>query len=257
MKEYQVKLPVFEGPLDVLLELIKKNELDIYQVSLADITDQYLAYIEKIKPHINLAVAGDFLVIAATLIYIKSQRLLPTPISAEELTELEESESAEVMEEQLRERLIEYQKYKELANQLKERENSRSQLFTRDNRSFWIEANEEPYFKVDLTDLILAYQRVAEFVEKRNPAPLLIEPEKVALESKINDVRTVINEKKSLPFSLLLAILQLKEKIELAVVFFALLELARTKEIWLIQTQLFGEIFISKREKIKRKVAKI
>ncbi len=128
--EYSVQLESFVGPLDLLLHLVRKNELDIFDIPIAQITDDYLKYIELIK-ELNLEVAGEFLVYAATLMYLKSRSLLP----ADQKTEEEILDEEEQLQE-LKEKLAEYEKFKQLALQLEERQKEEKQLFAREPLSY-------------------------------------------------------------------------------------------------------------------------
>src|SRR5690625_3029729 len=122
---YQVSLDVFEGPLDLLLHLINQLEIDIYDIPVAEITEQYMEYIQTMQ-HLELNIASEYLVMAATLLEIKSKMLLPTQENTDDFDEYEEDPREELME-----RLIEYRKYKEAAEDLKEKEQDDQQIFTR------------------------------------------------------------------------------------------------------------------------------
>lgn len=237
---YHVKLEVFEGPFDLLLHLIKKNEMDIYAVSLSEITGQYLAYIQMLHS-LDLEIAGEFLVIAATLIYIKSLRLLPQTELPPEIEELD-------VEAQLLARLAEYKKYKELAMELNKKRLARELLFMRDNHRLYESGNEEYTIIATVSDLFLAYQQLARFME---PASVQeIEPEDITIEAKVEHLRQLLKVNKQLRFSTIAG--SIVSRLELAVTVLAMLELCRLKHIQLRQTQLFGEIYISKyRKKLK------
>ncbi|MDI6784616.1 MAG: segregation/condensation protein A [bacterium] len=238
---YQVKLEVFEGPFDLLLHLIKKNEMDIYAVSLSEITGQYLTYIQLMQS-LDLDVAGEYLVIAATLIYIKSLRLLPQTELPPELEELDP-------EAQLLARLTEYKKYKELATELDRKRLARALLFMRDNHQLYESCDEEYTITATVNDLFLTYQRLARFME---PASVQeIEPEEVTIEAKVDQLRQLLKLNKQLKFSTIAS--SIVSRLELAVTVFAMLELCRLKHVQLRQTQLFGEIYISRyRKQLKR-----
>ena len=154
---YKVKLDVFEGPLDLLLYLIKKNEIDIYDIPIASITEQYLEYIDLMRM-LDLNIAGEFLVMAATLIHIKSKMLLP-PDEKELLPEEEEDPREELVR-----RLVEYKKFKEVAGILQDLEGQRKKMFTRDI-PFEVEPG-EVFFEASLFDLITAFTRVLKDVPK-------------------------------------------------------------------------------------------
>src|SRR5690348_7048033 len=153
---YAVKLENFEGPLDLLIHLIRKNEVNIYDIPIAAITEQYLEYIGLMQ-ELNLDVAGEFLVMAATLIHIKSKMLLPRPETAQE-SFLEEDDPRD----ELVRRLLEHQKYKQAADALHDRETARSAQFTRpDSRVADAMSDEfEPELDVDLFSLLAAFKGV-------------------------------------------------------------------------------------------------
>src|SRR6187455_520786 len=159
---YSVKLDSFEGPLDLLIHLIKKNEVNIYDIPIAFITQQYLEYIEMMK-ELNLDTVGEFLVMAATLIHIKSKMLLPRPESAQE------GEPGEDPREALVRRLLEHQKFKAAAELLHERETLRSAQWTRPDGLIAEIAGEapEPEVEVDLFSLITAFRTVVERARQR------------------------------------------------------------------------------------------
>lgn len=151
--DYEVKLDIFEGPLDLLLHLIRKNELDIFDIPIALITEQYLAYLDMMKA-LNMSLAGDFLVMASTLVYIKSKMLLPR----------HEDETAEDPRDELTRPLMEYLKLKEAAGELSLREMLNRDVFVHrfpeDDRKQM--ENEEPLLKVNLFQLIDAFKKIVE-----------------------------------------------------------------------------------------------
>jgi segregation and condensation protein A len=159
---YQVKLDAFEGPLDLLLHLIRKNELNIYDIPIALITEQYLGYITLMQD-LNLDVAGEFLVMASTLIHIKSRTLLPRPDPAQEEGAEEDPREALVR------RLLEHQKYKAAAELLHERETLRSAQYMRPDERVAEAAGEgyEPELEVDLFSLLAAFKGVLERASRR------------------------------------------------------------------------------------------
>ena len=158
---YKVKLEVFEGPLDLLLYLIKKDEVNIYDIPIARITDEYLEYIELMKM-LDINIASEFIVMAATLMQIKSRMLLPV-----EERVPEEEEEVDPREELVRQ-LLEYKKFKEAAVQLEELELKRAEVFTRapEEDSFDNENGDEPFFEASLFDLIAAFSEALKGVSK-------------------------------------------------------------------------------------------
>ena len=165
---YRVKLDSFEGPLDLLLHLIRKSEVNIYDIPIALITEQYLGYI-KLMEEMNLDVAGEFLVMAATLIHIKSRTLLPRPDPTQDDTDPEEDPR-----EALVRRLLEHEKYKAAADMLHDRETLRGAQFGRPDASVAAAAGEafEPELEVDLFSLLAAFRGVLERASRRPPMVL-------------------------------------------------------------------------------------
>ena len=196
MQEIQIKLDVFEGPLDLLLHLIQKLEIDIYDIPIAEVTDQYMQYIRAMK-EFELSLAGEYLVMAATLMAIKSQTLLPT---VELEFDLEEDFYEEDPRETLVNQLLEYRKFKYAADQLAEKADERSQHFTKDPMS--VEAfktEEQPVLKenqVTTIDLFLAFHKMLE--KKRNQVPLetTITAEEVTMSEKMQWLSAKIRELK-------------------------------------------------------------
>jgi segregation and condensation protein A len=233
---YTVKLDIFEGPLDLLLYLIRKNEVDIYDIPIALITEQYLEYLDLMTV-LNLDIAGDFLVMAATLAKIKSKMLLPPSVDSEEGEE-EDDPRAELME-----HLLEYQQYKEVADRLKNRELLEKDIFTRtqieehipelDKNSAVIEAS--------LFDLVDALKKVIE--RKDLPGNLMeVAVEKISVRDKIGEILSTVKENQQIIFQSLFD--GLSTKYEIVVAFLALLELIRLRAIKVFQVHPHGEIRI-------------
>ena len=233
---YQIKVDVFEGPFDLLLYLIKKNELDIYNVSLAEITSQYLEYI-RVMQQMDLEVAGEFLVIAATLIYIKTQRMLPQPTNPEELEELEQTE-ADILA-----KLQEYQKFKLFGGNLWELAEQRQLIYTRNDALPEIEDPSDVPVNATLTDLMLAMKKISRFMTKTSVREVAYE--EFTVEMKIDHLHDILKTRDLILFSRLRE--DFKSRLELVVTFLAMLELTRLKHLSVNQPEVFGEIFISKR----------
>jgi len=233
---YKVKLEVFEGPLDLLLYLIKKNEIDIYDIPIASITEQYLEYLELMRM-LDLNIAGEFLVMAATLIHIKSKMLLP-PEEAEMLPQEEEDTREELVR-----RLLEYKKFKEVAGILQDLEGQRKKMFTRD-----IPFEAEPgevFFEASLFDLITALTRVLKDVPKEVFQEIV--KDEFTVEQKVHDLLHM--QVKSPMLSLFGLFQNAKNKQEIIAVFLAVLELIRLKEILVVQKQNFSDIELIRNEK--------
>jgi len=237
MDNYNVKLPLFEGPLDLLLHLIKKNEVDIYDIPVARIAEQYLEYIELMK-ELNLDIAGDFLVMAATLAQIKSRMLLP-PKEGEGGEEDGVDPRAELVA-----RLIEYRKFKEAAQDLGQREEFWREVFVRQGKGRWEEGEAEPeqdeLFNFGLFDLLDAFRRVVANMPKDSYHT--IGRDAVSITDKINQILDLVNELRSITFESLFENDRTKEQV--VVSFLALLELVRLRAIRIMQVEEFGSIRI-------------
>ena len=230
---YQVKLDTFEGPLDLLLHLIRTSELNIYDIPISTITEQYLKYIELMQ-ELNLDVAGEFLVMAATLIHMKSRTLLPRPDPAQE-----DPRDA------LMRRLLDHQKFKAAAELLHERETLRSAQWTRPDGPIAQIAGEapEPEIEVDLFSLISAFRTV---VERAKARPQLYLPsEQIPIEERIEQLMGRLSEHDAMGFEELFDDIQ--SRAGLVVTFLAILEMIRLKLIRVFQTGVVGPIRIYKR----------
>jgi len=234
-----VKLDQFEGPLDLLLHLIKKSEVNIYDIPIAVITARYLETLELMQ-ELNLDVAGEFLVMAATLIHIKSKMLLPRP---------ETAAGAEGEEEDPRDalvrRLLEHQKYKAAAGLLHEREQLRSAQWVHpDERVASIAGVDyEPELEVDLFSLISAFQAV---VQRARLRPKVVLPsEQLPLETRIEQMLARLSETEAMGFDDLFA--DVSDRPGLIVTFLALLEMIRLKLVRVFQSGTFGPIRVYKR----------
>ena len=229
---YQVKLQDFEGPLDLLLHLIRKNELDIYNVPVAQIANQYLEYV-SVMESLNLDGVGDFLVMAATLAYHKSKMLLPTPAEVED-DEEDEFESLEA----LRLRLIEYQRYKEVAQSMGDRELLNRDVFKVQIPSDGDGSEEEVVLKATLFDLLDAFKRVLEKAPKESLHEVM--PERIRLVDRIVEVLDILTEKRSMPFEELFGGTPSRQII--IVTFLSILELVRLRMVRAVQFEPFGAV---------------
>jgi segregation and condensation protein A len=234
---YPVHLANFQGPLDLLLHLIKKSEVSIYDIPIVKITAQYIEYIDLMQ-EMNLDVAGEFLVMAATLIHIKSRMLLPRPDPAQEDPEEDPREA-------LMRRLLEHQKFKAAAELLHERETLRSAQWTRPDGPIAEIAGEapEPEIEVDLFSLISAFRAV---VERAKARPQVYLPsEQIPIEVRIEQLMERLSETEACGFEDLFEDVQTRAG--LVVTFLALLEMIRLKLIRVFQTGVVGPIRIYKR----------
>lgn len=230
-EQLQIKLGEFAGPLDLLLFLIKQEQANIFDIPIARITDEYLNYIRLMKS-LDIAVAADFLVMAATLIEIKSRMLLPRDPSEEEL-EIEDPRQ------ELVDRLLEYEKFKSAAQMLYERTTVEQAVFTRGQ----IESDENNA-EVDASvfDLLTVFQKI--MLRHKEEIQLEIEREEISLSDMIANLRKRIYEAKEL--SLLKFFEEMHSKHELVIAFIAVLEIVRAESVKLIQNKTFGDIILRK-----------
>ncbi|NIR51414.1 segregation/condensation protein A [candidate division KSB1 bacterium] len=233
---YRVQLENFEGPLDLLLFLIKKNEVDVHDIPIAKITAQYLQYLEIIE-FLDLENAGEFVLMAATLIRIKAQMLLPRP-------ELEDEE-AEDPREELVQRLLEYQSYKEVAGELAGLEDSRRDFYPLNNFAF--ELDEQLEEEVIGKEVGL-YDLMSVFIEVLRKVPPVtqhtVERIPVTTEQQSEFILDYLEKKERALFTELMT--QFNERIILIVTFVALLELAKNNRLQISQNSPFSEIWISR-----------
>ncbi|MBP7056116.1 MAG: segregation/condensation protein A [Candidatus Omnitrophica bacterium] len=231
---YKVKLEVFEGPLDLLLYLIKKEEIDVYDIPIAKITDQYLEYLELMQL-LDLNIAGEFLVMAATLMHIKSRMLLPP----EELQGEEEEEDPRA---ELVRRLLEYKKFKEAASELSQMASHQKHFFARVGPGIDVRgiAPDNEFFEASLFDLITAFTKVLKDIPKDVFHKVV--KDEFTVSEKIHDVLHLLVEVKKIRFAELFN--KAKNKAEIITIFLALLELIKMREVNAIQTNPFGDIEI-------------
>jgi len=234
--DYKVRLEVFEGPLDLLLYLIKRDEIDIYDIPIEHITKQYLSYLDAFKV-LDLDVAGEFVVMAANLIYIKSRSLLPVAQQPPEEGADEEDPRWELVRQ-----LLEYKKFKDAAAHLGEREALQSSIYSRlpDTPEF---QEERPIAEVSIFDLINAFQKVLKRVNKTEDLREIFE-ENFTVSDKIEFVLKMISTGVPLKFSELFA--DAASRTEIVVTFLALLELIRLKQIRVSQPAQFAEIELAR-----------
>jgi segregation and condensation protein A len=240
----KVNLEVFEGPLDLLLFLIRKNEIDIHDIPIAKLTQEYVATLDEME-ELDLNVAGEFLVMAAQLMVIKSRMMLPVPETA-----AGEEGDAEDPRSELVARLLEYQQFKEAAHSLGEKEMLQRDVFGR----MGVEAearkaaekaahDEEGSLEVNLFDLLRAFQRVLD--ELPDNVIREIEREEVTVVQKINEILDMLEAKEFILFHEAFA--KGRTKVAVLATFLAMLELAKMRSVLIRQSALFSEIHIYKR----------
>ena len=241
MSEYKVKFEVFEGPLDLLLYLIKKEEVDIYSVNLTTLASQFIEYIEMMR-EFDLEIAGEFLVMASTLMYIKSRELLP----ADQQAQLEEQDEGEDPRWELIRQLVEYKKFKDAAAKLQELEARQEGVYPRLPIKPVFEEEKAPA-KLDVTifDLLNAVNAVLKRFEKRDN-PREIYEDKWSVSDKIEHIVKVMTTQPGIRFSELFE--DATSRSEVVCTFLALLELIRLKQLVCGQSSDFGEIEIRRRE---------
>ncbi|PNU20952.1 segregation/condensation protein A [Geothermobacter hydrogeniphilus] len=230
-----IKLENFEGPLDLLLHLIKKNEMEIWDIQVTRITEQYLAILDAMH-HMNLDVAGEFLVMASTLLYIKSKLLLP-PSEGELVEEEEEDPRAELVR-----RLLEYQKYKDAALDLDERELLGRDVFARKFTApdLAVEEEDTGFYEVGIYDLVEALQDIL----ARAPRDVVHEVglEQVSIAERINHILGLLSRCDSLAFSDLFQ--EKPRRNDVIATFLAMLELVKMRTVKLMQNDRCGSIWL-------------
>ena len=236
-----VKVAVYDGPLDLLLDLIRKNEMSVYDIPVAEITRQYLDYLKEMK-QFDLEVAGEFIVMAATLIYIKSKMLLPAD------KDDEEGEGEDPRAELVR-KLLEYQAFKEAAKELGLLQTERGKIFTRQITDYYLgELGPEDAgvdaFSANFFDLIVAFQNMLSKKEPKREHEVF--EEVISIEEKMIQIQAYLAEKRKISFNDLFS--EHWTRNELIATFLAVLEIVRTQFAWVRQGEQFGEIVIEKRE---------
>ncbi len=242
LDDITIKLQSFEGPLDLLVHLIKENQLNVYDIPIALVTRQYLDYLDLMQ-ELNLDVASEFLVMAATLIHIKSRTLLPRP--GPSLLDDDEADPRDA----LVQRLLEHQKFKTAAGMLHDREMLRSAQWTRpDSRIEAVVGDEyEPELEVDLFGLMAAFKLVLERARERPPIPL--PPEQISIEARIDQLLERLSETEACGFDDLFQ--DVASRGDMIVTFLALLEMIRLKLVRVFQAGHTGPIRIYKRARPK------
>jgi len=238
-----VKLDAFEGPFDLLFHLIEKNQIDIYDIPIAELTEQYLNYIDKITES-QLDSASEFLLMAATLLNIKSKMLLP---KQEQALEFAATEDVSVdPRDELMNKLLEYKKFKEISLLLKKKEQEQELIFKKppeDLSSMW--ANEIEFTDISFEDIKLAFKAV---MNKKKPVAKVshIQREPMPLSRKVIEIYAILKKKSKLLFSKLYN--KKSSKLEIITNFLAILELIKMKRIKAVQEKQFGEIVLIYRE---------
>lgn len=236
------KLDSFEGPLDLLLHLIDKSEIDIHEVSISEITDQYMEYLHAMK-ELELEVTSEFLVMAATLLAIKSKQLLPKPPVFEEEYDEWQDDGLDPRDE-LIQKLVEYRKFKQIAEQLREKEFERSLVYSRepdDLTPYMKEEKVNPVEGLHISDLVTAFQKALRRAARRNVIAT-VQRDEISVKDRIRDIVEVLKQYEIVRFSKLIR--ENMDRHEIVVTFLAILELMKMKHIRCFQHQLFDDIVI-------------
>ena len=229
----------FEGPLDLLLHLIKKSKMEIFDVEISEITKEYLNFINEMN-EMNLDIASEYLVMAAELIEMKSRKLLPNKNDEEEDGELEENP-----EDELKRKLIEYKKYKDSTLEFRNLEEKRLSYYTKAPESLEKYSKEkvENNGNLGINDLLEAFQKLLERQEYNKPVNTKIARKELSVKERIVTIRDILKEKKKINF---VELFDDFSKPYVVVTFLSVLEMAKNKEIILKQDNNFGEIYLER-----------
>ena len=232
--DYEVKINEFEGPLDLLLHLIKVSKVDIWDIKIEDITKQYMDYIHKMQ-EMNLDIASSYLVMASELIEMKSRMLLPN--NKEETVDEEELDPREA----LINRLLEYQKYKNVTKDFRNLENLRQEIYTKTPESIKKYSDENIVIKSDVTldDLLIAFQKFLQRKAEEKPLKTNVTTKEISVEQRRKSIKNILSAKKKVGFFDLFDVLT-KEYV--VVTFLAILEMARKNELLIKQENNFDNI---------------
>ena len=228
------KINEFEGPLDLLLHLIKENKMDIMNIEIEKITEQYISYLNE-QEKMNLEIASEYLVMASELIELKSKLLLPNP-------KVEETEEEQVdPREELVNRLLEYQAYKDITKVLKEKEELRKEIYTKspENIKNYIEEDTKLSSDITLDDLVEAFKKYLERKKESRPLKTKVTTNEISVSSRRLEIKSILKKKPKVSFFELFPVLN-KEYI--VATFLAILEMAKNKELKITQDKNFDDI---------------
>ena len=228
----------FEGPLDLLLHLVRQSKIEISELKLVDITEQYISFLRKME-EMNLDIASEYLVVASELIEMKSRMLLPKPVKEED--EIEE----ENPEEELKRRLLEYQKYKESVTSFRELEENRSSFFTKvpEKKEEYTSEVIENTENITAYDLLKALEKLLERKEYSKPINTKITKKELSVTDRVNKIRSILKVQKTVDF---LSLFEEVTKEYVVVTFLGILQMAKDKEITLKQDKNFGTILLER-----------
>lgn len=233
--EYSIKINEFEGPMDLLLHLIKKSEIDIFNINICEITDQYLDYLSKME-ELDLDIASEYLTLAAELMEIKSYTLLPK--------KEKEVEDEEDPKERLVKRLLEYQQYKEITSSFKELEQTRKEYFTKELSDLRVYQEEINEVKLDFSmdDLTHAFEEFLKRKEDSKPLNTKITKKEYSVSIRCNEIRSLLKSKKKINFD---ELFENFNKEYIIVTFLSILDLAKKQELDINQDDNFNTISLS------------
>lgn len=234
--DYQVSLDAFSGPLDLLLHLIKESKVDIMDIQIEVVANQYLAYIQKLE-ELNLNVASEYLVMASELVEMKSKLLLPKKTLSEEEEEEEDPKDALIR------KLLEYEQYKKMTENFKELESIRSEIYTKTPESLkeYIEDGANMSIDVSLDELMDAFSKFLKRKQEMKPLSTKVTKKEITVEERRSSIRHILKEKKRVLFTELFDVFT---KEYMVVTFLAILEMARSHEACIKQDFLFDAIIV-------------
>lgn len=229
----------FEGPLDLLLHLVKQSKIEISEIKIVDITKQYLDFLKRME-NLNLDIASEYLVTASELIEMKSRYLLPKSPKTDEEDEYEVDP-----EEELKRRLLEYQKYKESTSAFRQLEDKRSNYYTKvpEKREIYTTEKLENIGEVTATDLLIALQKLLERKEYSKPINTKITKKELSVTERVAKIRNILKKQKTVEF---LSLFDVLTKPYIVVTFLGILEMAKDNEITLKQDKNFGTILLER-----------
>ena len=229
----EFKINEFEGPLDLLLHLIKESKMDIMNIEIEEITNQYMSYLHE-QEKMNLEIASEYLVLASELLEIKSKMLLPS-------FKNEEDEEEEDPREELVNRLLEYQAYKEITKVLQEKEELRKEIYTKspENIKNYIDENKEINLDISLDDLVDAFKKFLDRKKENKPLKTKVTVNEISVSSRRHDIKRLLKDKKKVSFFELFPVLT-KEYV--VATFLAVLEMAKSGELTIKQEKAFDDI---------------
>lgn len=235
-----LQLEEFSGPLDLLLHLVRINQMDIYEVNIKEIIDQYLEFINSLDKT-NIDVSSEYLVMAAELLHLKSKMLINTQMDEDE-EDIYEIES----EEDLRDKLIEYEKYKKVCDNFKDLENNRQEYYTKipESLSEYSEGEKLVNSDVDLEDLVNAFLEMQKRLFYKKPVTTRVTKKEISIKDRIFEIRNILNTRRKLEFT---ELFDTFTREDIVVTFLSLLDMTKSNEILLIQEKVFGNIYIEKK----------